>query len=136
MLPDIADAQPGLTGMRHCLVVDDSPLVRKVAGFLLEDLEFAVAEASSTAEALEHCRKRMPDVIMLDADLPENAAIEFITALRAEPAGTKPVIVLCVVERDMRQITEAGAAGANTYLLKPFDARTVRDKFVKIGLAA
>lgn len=122
--------------MRNCLVVDDSPLVRKVAGFLVEELEFAVAEAGTVGEALDRCREIMPDVILLDADLPENGAISFMTALRSQPSGSKPVIVVCVVEKDMRQITEAGAAGANTYLLKPFDARTIRAKFVKVGLAA
>jgi two-component system chemotaxis response regulator CheY len=122
--------------MRNCLVVDDSPLVRKVAGFLVEELDFAVMEAGTSAEALECCRKTMPDVILLDADLPENGANSFMTALRGEPSGSKPIIVICVVEKDMKQITEAGAAGANTYLLKPFDARSIRAKFAKVGLAA
>lgn len=122
--------------MRHCLVVDDSPLVRKVAGFLVEELDFAVTEASNAADALDCCRRLMPDVILLDADLPEKGAISFMTELRREPKGAKPVIVVCVTEKDMRQITEAGAAGANTYLLKPFDARTIRAKFAKVGLAA
>ena|SRR5579872_6685555 len=122
--------------MRHCLVVDDSPLVRKVAGFLVEELDFSVTEAATAVEALEHCSEVMPDVILLDADLPDNGAISFMTELRSNPGGSKPVIVICVVEKDMRQITEAGAAGANTYLLKPFDARAIRAKFVKVGLAA
>src|SRR5579883_3360603 len=122
--------------MRHCLVVDDSPLVRKVAGFLVEELEFSVCEAASAVEALERCNDVMPDVILLDADLPDNGAVSFMTELRSKAGGLKPVIVVCVVEKDMRQITEAGAAGANTYLLKPFDARTIRAKFAKIGLAA
>lgn len=122
--------------MRHCLVVDDSPLVRKVAGFLVEEMDFAVREAANAADALDCCRQIMPDVILLDADLPENGAIMFMNELRRAPNGEKPVIVVCVVEKDMKQITEAGAAGANTYLLKPFDARTIRAKFAKVGLAA
>lgn len=122
--------------MRRCLVVDDSPLVRKVAGFLVEDLDFAVSEAGNTADALAYCRNSMPDVILLDADLPENSAISFMAELRREPRGGKPIIVVCVMEKNMHQITEAGAAGANTYLMKPFDARTLRAKFAKVGLAA
>jgi two-component system, chemotaxis family, chemotaxis protein CheY len=122
--------------MRHCLVVDDSPLVRKVAGFLVEEMDFSVMEAGGAAEALEACGKLMPDVILLDADLPDNGAVAFMTALRSQPSGSKPFIVICVVEKDMQQITEAGAAGANTYLLKPFDARSIRAKFAKVGLAA
>lgn len=120
--------------MRSCLVVDDSPLVRKVAGFLVEELDFSVAEAGNVTDALDYCRGSMPDVILLDADLPEKSAISFMTELRRETHGRKPVIVICVVEKNMQQITEAGAAGANTYLLKPFDARTLRAKFVKVGL--
>ena len=125
-----------ITKMRHCLVVDDSPLVRKVAGFLVEELDFTVMEAASGPEALDCCRRKMPEVILLDADLPDNGAVRFMTALRSEPSGSKPIIVICVVEKDMQQITEAGAAGANTYLLKPFDGRTIRAKFAKVGLAA
>ena len=67
--------------MRNCLVLDDSPLVRKVARFLVEELDFAVMEAGTPAEALECCRKTMPHVILLDADLPENGANSFMTSL-------------------------------------------------------
>lgn len=120
--------------MRSCLVVDDSPLVRKVASFLVEELDFSVAEAGNATDALAYCRGSMPDVILLDADLPENSAISFMTELRRRAGGAMPVIVICVVEKNMQQITEAGAAGANTYLLKPFDGRTLRAKFAKVGL--
>ena len=121
--------------IRNCLILDDSPLVRRVAGFLIGDLGFAVSEAANDETALGLCRSLMPDVVLLDGDLPENGAISFITALRSEPGGGKPVIVVCVAEKDLRQITEAGAAGANSYLLKPFDADTMRAKFVKLGFA-
>ena|SRR5579871_4996183 len=120
--------------IRNCLILDDSPLVRKVAGFIIEELGFAVAEAGSDEAALNHCNNHMPDVVLLDGDLPENGALSFISALRSKPGGGKPVIVVCVAERDIRQITEVGAAGANSYLLKPFDSETMRAKFSKLGL--
>lgn len=122
--------------IRNCLILDDSPPVRRVAGFIIGDLGFAITEAASDETALGLCRNTMPDVVLLDGDLPENGAISFITALRSAPGGAKPVIVVCIAERDMRQITEAGAAGANSYLLKPFDAETIRAKFNKLELAA
>lgn len=119
---------------RNCLILDDSPLVRRVAGFIIGDLGFAVTEAASDEVALNQCRHLMPDVVLLDGDLPENGAISFISALRGEPGGAKPVIVVCLAEKDMRQITEAGSAGANSYLLKPFDTDSMRAKFAKLGL--
>jgi len=122
--------------MRHCLVVDDSRLVRKIAGVLVEELGFIVMQAGNAVEALDCCRKRMPEVILLDADLPDNGALTFMTSLRRERSGSKPTIVICIAEKDMQQITQAGMAGANTYLLKPFDGRTIRAKFAKVGLAA
>ena len=56
--------------MKTCLVVDDNRVVRKVARRLLEDLDFAVAEAADGMEALAWCRAMMPDVVLLEADMP------------------------------------------------------------------
>ena len=52
--------------MKSCLIVDDSRVVRKVAGRIIRDLQFEIAEAGDGADALTVCREKMPDAILLD----------------------------------------------------------------------
>ncbi len=120
--------------MKQCMIVDDSRIVRKVARRILEGLELDVAEADDGAAALELCRKQMPDAILLDGHALYVVAADFLRALRRENGGTKPLVVLCTIETDVALITEAVTAGANDYLLKPYDHETLRTKLTDIGL--
>ena len=120
--------------MKQCLIVDDSRIMRKIARVILENLDFAVSEAENGVSALDLCRKKMPDAVFLDGNLPDKSGIDFIRALRREPSGAKPIMVVCLIESQMGQITEVIGAGANEYLLKPYDSDTVRAKFAEAGL--
>ena len=68
--------------MKSCLIVDDSRVVRKVAGRIIQDLKFETREAGDGAEALEACRENMPDAILLDWSMPVMNGLDFIRALR------------------------------------------------------
>jgi two-component system chemotaxis response regulator CheY len=120
--------------MKHCLVVDDSRVIRKVACRILEDLHFEAEEAEDGATALEACRIKMPDVILLDGNMQAMSGIEFLRILRGARDGDKPVIVLCTTENDVARISDAMSAGADEYMLKPFDIDVVRSKLADIGL--
>lgn len=120
--------------MKHCLVVDDSSVIRKVARRILEDLDFAIAEAEDGKQALEACRDQMPDAILLDWNMPVMDGLEFLTTLRREAGGDKPVVVFCTTENDVAHITRAIRAGANEYIMKPFDKEIVEAKFQEVGL--
>lgn len=120
--------------MKHCLVVDDSRVVRKVTCRILEQLEFEVDEAENTASALRACRENMPDAIFLDAHLDHAGSFEFLRVLRREKNGDHPVVVFCTAENNVQRITEALGAGANDYLLKPFDRDVLQDKLTQVGL--
>lgn len=120
------------TFLKHCLVVDDSRVIRKVACRILEQLQFVAEEADDGASALDACRKRMPDAILLDA--PHGKSIEFLRNLRREVNGDHPVVVLCVTEHDAARLSEAIGAGANDYIMKPFDRGVLLDKFCQVGL--
>lgn len=120
--------------MRHCLVVDDSSVIRKVARRILEDLGFSVDEAEDGSEALEMCRQAMPDLILLDWNMPILGGVEFLSALRAEPDGRKPKVVFCTSENDVAHIARAMRAGADDYILKPFDREIVEAKLQEVGL--
>ncbi|MDO9460717.1 MAG: response regulator [Alphaproteobacteria bacterium] len=120
--------------MKSCLVVDDSRVIRKVARQILEDLQFEISEAVDGQEALDQCRSKMPDAILLDWNMPVMNGIDFLRHLRKEKGGDTPVVVFCTTENDIKHITEAIQAGANEYIMKPFDREIIETKFVEVGL--
>src|SRR5690606_26992794 len=75
---------------RQCLIVDDSRVVRQLSRRIVASLGFTVTEAEDGKEALARCEAGMPDLILLDWNMPQMTGIEFITALRARPAGGTP----------------------------------------------
>jgi two-component system chemotaxis response regulator CheY len=97
-------------------------------------MKFAIDEAEDGAAALDHCRHNMPDAILLDSSLPAMSGLDFLRMLRREPSGAKPIVVFCTTENDIAQITEAIGAGANEYLIKPFDKEIVQAKLTEVGL--
>lgn len=120
--------------MTHCLIVDDSSVIRKVARRICEDFRFTVSEAEDGQQALEICRRSMPDAIILDWSMPVMDGYEFLRALRQEDGGDKPKVVFCTTENDVSQIARAKHAGADDYMLKPFDKDIVEAKFQEVGL--
>jgi two-component system chemotaxis response regulator CheY len=122
--------------LKTCLVVDDSRVIRKVSRRILEDLGFEVAEACDGVEAMAWCTAVMPDVILLDWQMPVMDGMEFLKRLRAEPGGDRPKVVFCTVENDLERMREALEAGADEYIMKPFDGSIVAGKLDYLGLAA
>ena len=120
--------------MKTCLVVDDSKVVRMVARKILEELEFEVEEAADGQEALMICGAQMPVAILLDWNMPIMNGLEFLRELRKRPGGDKPVVVFCTTENDMDHIMAAMNAGANEYIMKPFDKDIVQSKFIQTGV--
>ena len=120
--------------MKTCLVVDDSSVIRKVARRILEGLDFQIGEAENGEEAIESCRKKLPDAILLDWNMPKMDGYDFLRALRRLPGGDKPKVVFCTTENDVAHIARALHAGANEYIMKPFDKDIVEAKFQEVGL--
>jgi two-component system, chemotaxis family, chemotaxis protein CheY len=121
--------------MRSCLVVDDSKVIRKVARHILETLNFAVDEAEDGRQALSRCEAQMPDVILLDWNMPVMGGMEFLRALRQGDHADQPKVVFCTTENDIGHIRAAIAAGADEYVMKPFDRETLHSKLQIVGLA-
>lgn len=120
--------------MQSCLIVDDSSVVRKVARRILEDMSMVIDEAEDGQEAFEKCQAEMPDVILLDWNMPVMSGLEFLKRLRAYEGGTVPKVVFCTTENDVGHIAMAMKAGANEYIMKPFDREIIESKFQEIGL--
>ena len=121
--------------MRSCLVVDDSKVIRKVARHILETLNFTVEEAEDGREALSRCEASMPDVILLDWNMPVMSGMEFLKALRQGSHESQPKVVFCTTENDIAHIRAAIAAGADEYVMKPFDRETLQSKLQIVGAA-
>ncbi|WP_303718419.1 response regulator [Brevundimonas naejangsanensis] len=118
---------------RTCLIVDDSRIIRKVARRILEDLAFEVQEAADGAEALEVCVAAMPDVVLLDWQMPIMDGMTFLGRLRALPEGREPKVLFCSVETRADRIAEALSAGADEYVMKPFDGDILQSKLAEVG---
>jgi len=118
-----------------CLVVDDSRVVRKVARRMLEGNGYAVVEAGDGAQALTAVREHMPDAVLLDWNMPVMNGIEFLEALREEFGPGNPPVVFCTTENDISFIERAIAAGAQEFIMKPFDEEILMCKFSQVGLA-
>jgi two-component system, chemotaxis family, chemotaxis protein CheY len=120
--------------MRTCLVVDDSSAIRKIARRILEEMDFRIVEAEDGAKALEACQRELPDAVLLDWNMPVMDGYEFLGALRRMPGGDQPKVVFCTTENGIDHIARALDAGANEYIMKPFDKDIVAAKFQEVGL--
>jgi two-component system, chemotaxis family, chemotaxis protein CheY len=115
--------------MRHVLVVDDSPVVRKIVRRILEGPDLRISEASNARQALAACSISMPDAVLVEGGMPALDGHEFLKQLRRMQGGRGPKAVICLNENDVAQIARAMHAGADDFMMKPFDADHVRLKF-------
>ncbi|MEO3385063.1 response regulator [Mesorhizobium sp. CAU 1741] len=122
--------------MKRCMIVDDSSVIRKVAKRILNGPEMLVVEASSAGDALSMCHADMPEIIVVDASLPDMLAVDFIRQVTAISNPIKPHIVLCMTEFDVGAFMRAKRAGAKGYILKPFDRSQLLERFREMQIAA
>jgi two-component system chemotaxis response regulator CheY len=116
------------------MVVDDSRVVRQVACRILKDLGFECSEAEDGEKAFEACQEHLPEVIILDWNMPVMSGYEFVEKVRRLEHGQEPKIIFCTTENDMAMIQKALKAGANEYIMKPFDSDIIRSKLLKVGI--
>ena len=120
--------------MKTCLIVDDSKVIRMVARKILTELSFETREAEDGQVALDACKQQMPDAVLLDWNMPVMGGLDFLKALRQLSDGGNPVVIFCTTENDISHIQEAMSAGANEYIMKPFDSEIIQAKFTQVGL--
>jgi two-component system chemotaxis response regulator CheY len=119
---------------RLCLVADGSHTIRKAAAAILADMRFHVAEAESGEEVLSKIRQRRPDAILVDSALAARDGFAMLQELLGPGGRGAPKIILCTHDRDPGTIVQAISAGADDYLIKPFDRTILAAKFDQLGL--
>ena len=118
---------------RTCLIVDDSRVIRKVSSKIALSLGYVPIEAENGEEALARCKRAMPDLVLTDWNMPEMDGIEFVSKLRAIPTPKEPVVVFCTSNGEAKDIHDGIAAGADDYIVKPFDEAALRAKLERLG---
>ncbi|MDX8396813.1 MAG: response regulator [Mariprofundaceae bacterium] len=119
------------------LVVDDAKVVRISLGRILLSLGFDVLEAGDGQQAVEQMKEHGDDVvlILLDWNMPVMNGYDFLVELRSGPKyGSKPAVIMVTTETGMPSMLKALAAGADEYIMKPFDKDTITDKLDIIGI--
>lgn len=119
---------------KRCLVVDDSRVIRRVAGKIVQDLGFTPEEAANGQEALAACKAAMPAVVLMEWDMTQMTGPDLARALRALPGGAAAKVVFCTSRNESSDMRAAIAAGADEYIMKPFDSDIVASKFLLLGL--
>jgi two-component system chemotaxis response regulator CheY len=119
----------------RALVVDDSSLIRTVLLRMLSDLGYEVLQATGGREALAVLdRHPLPDVVLIDWNMPEMTGLELIGALRSAERFRDVPLMMVTTETEVGQVARALAAGADEYLMKPFTSEMVQDKLSILGL--
>ena len=109
-----------MTTPKHILIVDDEPRMRRFVRMNLELEQFQVSEASDGLEAIRKVRDEMPDLVVLDVEMPKLDGFETLREIRRTAAV--PVIML-TVRGDEEDRIKGLDLGADDYVTKPFSAR-------------
>ncbi len=119
----------------RALIVDDSRFVRNLLRGLLEERGVECVEAADGRAGLDHLREDAPfDLALLDWNMPFMNGYEMLQHLRAE-GHTQMKVLMVTTEAESDFITRALDAGADEYLMKPFDNEALGDKLAMLGLA-
>ncbi len=118
------------------LIVDDAKVVRVALGRIMNQLGFETVDAADGQQALDQMAAHPDvDVVMLDWNMPVMNGYDFLVALRAMPEhGSNPKVIMVTTETGMPQMLKALAAGADEYVMKPFDKDMIFGKLQLVGL--
>lgn len=120
--------------LRRALVVDDSRVMRTMLRRNLEGRGFDVVEAGNGREALERLAlMRIPDLALVDWNMPEMNGIELVAELRSDPNYDAMLVMMVTTETEPEQMQRAMDAGANEYVMKPFSKEILDDKLTLLG---
>jgi two-component system chemotaxis response regulator CheY len=119
------------------MVIDDSRAMRAILKRIVVELGFDVVEAADGQEALDKMVDGpLPDIALIDWNMPVMDGLEFVTAVRANRNWREVTLMMVTTEGEHAQIVRALAAGAHEYVIKPFTPDAIEEKLQLLGLSA
>ena len=119
----------------RALVIDDSRAMRRIVSSILEGIGFEVRDAGNGREGLDVLDEGwVPDLVTVDWNMPVMDGLQFVSAVRSNPALRSMTMMMVTSESEHTQIVRALAAGAHEYVIKPFTADAIRGKLALLGL--
>ncbi|WP_206454802.1 response regulator [Aurantimonas marina] len=108
--------------MQTCLIVDDAPVIRKIASRILLQFGLAVESVANADEAREWIKQNgLPDIAIVAACPSDSAGPELVDEMRRMAKGTNLVILASIVDANLGLMTRLKRAGATDYIYKPFE---------------
>jgi two-component system chemotaxis response regulator CheY len=137
LFPLLSEADEGGTEGkgRIALVVDDSGAVRAMVGQFLKELGYEVVQAEDGLAAWEWLESHGPvDVALFDWNMPRMTGYELVQKVRGAEVYSGMPIMMVTSEAQLESVMQALEAGANEYIMKPFDKAGIAEKLVVLGL--
>jgi two-component system, chemotaxis family, chemotaxis protein CheY len=121
----------------HAIVIDDSRAMRMILRRIVTHLGFQVSEAGNGLEALDQlgATDQVPELALIDWNMPEMNGLEFVQAVRTDPKYAQMTLMMVTTESEQGQIVRALAAGAHEYVIKPFTPDAISEKLQLLGLS-
>jgi two-component system chemotaxis response regulator CheY len=118
------------------MIIDDSRAMRLILRRIVTQLGFEVHEAGNGKEALDLLVTvdPMPQVALIDWNMPVMNGLEFVTAVRSQERFRQMTLMMVTTESEHGQIVRALAAGAHEYVIKPFTPEAIAEKLALLGL--
>lgn len=111
------------------LIVDDQQSMRGISKYILTQLGFReIMEAKSGRDALGKIEKTHFDLIISDWNMEDIDGLTLLKVLRKHPKTASMPFIMATGRSDKEQVKEAIAAGVNNYIIKPFDAGTMKKR--------
>ena len=121
--------------MRKAMVVDDSKAIRMILSQVLQNCHFVVEQAANGKQALEALpRNRDLSLILVDWNMPEMNGLDFVKEVRANSRYNDIQIMMVTTETEVEQMVRAIEAGANEFVMKPFNQEIILDKLRLLGV--
>jgi len=117
------------------LIVDNSSVMRKIIERALRQAGLATAnvfEAATGIEALDVLRRSRVDLILSDINMPHMDGLEFLRQMRAQGIAPGVPVVIIANESSEDQVREAIAAGAQSYIRRPFTLEQVKERILPL----
>jgi two-component system chemotaxis response regulator CheY len=120
----------------YAIVIDDSSAMRMILRRTLSSMGFKVVDAVNGRDALDKLANLdyVPDVALIDWNMPEMDGLTFVQTVRDDPRYRRLALLMVTTESEQSQIVRALAAGAHEYLIKPFTPDAVAEKLELLGL--